>query len=691
MKAFYRQNYKSIWLFLTLFVMTGLMIVFIFSMASTDENEQSNMEYTTVEHFDYPEYSSFFEEDLDSNSLVLEDAIHKEWILKWKEGFARPEEVDFAILDVDYRRNLLLVSLEDGVNDKEWYEEWMQRADIDYIEPNQSVRPNTIDAEQVSDSGNSVDFVSQINAQDLVFEDDEINREVTVAVIDTGVDLNHPDLRDHLVPGKYIPTQAALSKYAQSRIETTTAQDQNGHGTEIAGVLVMAGIPQENRISALRSINVMPIRVMDDDEHIDLHSTTQGIYAAIDAGVDIMVMSLVNGVFTRTLQDAVAVAEEKGILIVAATGNSGHPAVLYPAAFPSVFAIGAVDDNDEPTSYTNYGPEVNVVAPGSVNTISLDGDVVFRAGTSISTPQVGMLAALILKKYPDLTPAQVRNHIMYTAQDISEEGWDQKTGYGRIDVANAIETPPVVDIYQTNDSLADAAILPIDNRIHSELRNKRDQHFFYFDAPEDGSIDLDVFLTIGKQKGVDIIYYPNMNEEDAITYTVKKSKVIELEVSAGASAFKLQFNESEHRTTPVPYYITGTFAIYDDAQQPNNSREEATEILLGEGRIFTGTLNRDGLEDWYYFDVPEEGRIEINITVNNILVDPAFTLERPDGSTQYVDDGWLNGPSSDYALWMQEEWYTEWAQTGKYYVMVHQFGRHKVNGEYYISVVYTQE
>ncbi len=206
---------------------------------------------------------------------------------------------------------------------------------------------------------------------------------VVVAVIDSGICAAHPDLASQIVAGWDFVDQDA------------TPQDELGHGCSVSGVIAanvdnnlgMAGVAPNARIMPLRVLNAQGVGRYSD--------VAAAILYAADHGAQIINLSLGGSNASSILEDAIDYAASKGLTIVAASGNSGTPGVLYPAAYPAVIAVGSVDQNLQRSSFSSYGPEVDLMAPGRrILTTTLDGDYGYVSGTSFAAPQVAGVAAL---------------------------------------------------------------------------------------------------------------------------------------------------------------------------------------------------------------------------------------------------------------------------------------------------------
>lgn len=257
---------------------------------------------------------------------------------------------------------------------------------------------------------------------------------VTVAVIDTGVDASHPDLKGQVLTGYDATTGKAGGN-----------TDPEGHGTHVAGTI---GALTGNGIGVagiVPDVKILPVRVLGKDGTGNMSDTATGIIWATDHGADVLNMSLGGSERSTAVTNAVAYARSKGVVVVAAAGNEragGSPA-SYPGADPGVIAVAATDSGDAVASYSNAGSYVDVAAPGSgiISTyptaLAASGYATMN-GTSMASPHVAATAALILAAHPDLTPDQVESALESTAVDLGTKGKDDDFGYGRIDAAAAL-------------------------------------------------------------------------------------------------------------------------------------------------------------------------------------------------------------------------------------------------------------
>ncbi len=265
---------------------------------------------------------------------------------------------------------------------------------------------------------------------------------VVVAVIDTGVDLDHPDLRPVLVPG--------YTTFAEAG-----PQDYEGHGTHVAGIVAGQGLGDPGVRGVAPGVRVMPVKVMGPrGREGQVENVVDGLIWAVDHGAKVVNMSLGDEGTSALLREAVLYAQARDVLVVAASGNfeegrhHSRNTMNYPAAYPGVMAVGATDERDQLAEFSFWGQWLSVTAPGVDIHSSVPGDGSLDAaelgeyqteqGTSMAAPFAAGVAALVRSRFPTLSAAQVKQRIEASAQDLGEPGWDAKFGHGRIDALRAV-------------------------------------------------------------------------------------------------------------------------------------------------------------------------------------------------------------------------------------------------------------
>ncbi|MFE3604036.1 type VII secretion-associated serine protease mycosin [Streptomyces sp. NPDC059142] len=270
---------------------------------------------------------------------------------------------------------------------------------------------------------------------------------ITVAVLDTGVDDTHPDLSGQVLPGKdLIGFGARSGDRSWARHGTAMAGIIAGHGHGTGGTDGVLGIAPESKI--------LPVRVIlegSDPARAKARASkggalAEGIRWAADQGADVINLSLGDdseSAHPEPAEDAaVQYALSRGAVVVASAGNGGEKGdhISYPAAYPGVIAVTAVDEYGTHASFSTRRWYATVSAPG-VDVVIADPDRRYYEGwgTSAAAAFVSGAVALIRSAHPDLTPAQIKKLVADTARDAPESGRDDARGYGFIDPAAAIE------------------------------------------------------------------------------------------------------------------------------------------------------------------------------------------------------------------------------------------------------------
>lgn len=261
---------------------------------------------------------------------------------------------------------------------------------------------------------------------------------ITVAVIDTGIDLSHPDFG---CPGKLVGGRNFVNPLLEPL-------DGNGHGSHVAGII---GACSNNNLGVTGlawGARLMPVKVLDDLGNGTYANVSAGIRYAADNGVKIINLSLGGPADSLTLKAAVQYAHDRGALVVAAAGNCAMGGFgcdgkinpdIYPAAYSTTMAVAAADEFDNRASFSEFRPYVEVAAPGvSVYSTYSSGDYTWLSGTSMATPYVAGLAALIWSVDPSLSRDKVRSVIQLSTDDLGVPGKDDHFGYGRINARKAL-------------------------------------------------------------------------------------------------------------------------------------------------------------------------------------------------------------------------------------------------------------
>jgi subtilisin family serine protease len=373
------------------------------------------------------------------------------------ESFKAPEEMDLAQVIALYKSD----------------------PNVEYVEPNfryhidtqtfsrsSGVLPNDPYFEQLwglNNTGQSINGKQGVSGVDVntlkAWEITTGNEDIVVGIVDTGIDYTHPDLianmwvNENEIPDNNIDDDnngVVDDVYGYNAVENTgNPLDDNDHGTHCAGTIGAAGDNGEGVVGVNWKVKMMGLKFLSADGGGTLNNALEAINYALEMkkrGVNIRVLSNSwgGGDYSRALHDAIKDLNEAGILFVAAAGNSAMDTDRYPH-FPSsyevdnVLAVAAINNQDKMANFSNYGAKtVDVGAPGVdvYSTVTGNGYEYF-SGTSMATPHVAGVAALVLADNPDYTPKQLTERLIKTAQPVEALKGKTVSG-GRVDAYSAM-------------------------------------------------------------------------------------------------------------------------------------------------------------------------------------------------------------------------------------------------------------
>jgi serine protease len=389
------------------------------------------------------------EKNIDLNIIPMETAIFKpdEYIIKFNEVYT-----------VNYINNQLLKGkgrVIQKLDNKYTYKikinkgilnDLINSPYISYIEPDYMVQIQTIP--------NDTEYYKQWNLKMLGLESTwETNKgsdKVIVAVIDTGILPDHPDLKKNIIEGY---------DFIDNDSNPTDTSPGFSHGTHIAGII--GAITNNNQgIAAINwNVKIMPVRVIGPEGSGGYSTLISGIRWAVDNGANVINLSLAGTADSNSLKDSIDYAIENNVSVIAAAGNNGSTPILYPAQYPEVISVGAVGPTKLKAYYSNYGPNLDLVAPGgdssiyseNYNTIlstagymNLNGQITHQynwaQGTSMATPHVtGIVALLYSVGIND--PIFIEQLLKDTADDLGQPGKDYEYGAGLVNINAALNIP----------------------------------------------------------------------------------------------------------------------------------------------------------------------------------------------------------------------------------------------------------
>ena len=312
-----------------------------------------------------------------------------------------------------------IVELPDAANERAFVNAFHSRGEVEFAEPDWLLSPQqTLPNDPLYPSW----FLQKIDAANAWLTTTGSSN-ITIAILDTGVESTHPDLAAKIVAGRNI----------YSNNDDTS--DVYGHGTAVAGV---AGAASNNGIgvaSVAWGCGIMPVRISDADGLAAASTIASGLNWAADHGARVANISYrVTG--SKTISTAAKYFQSKGGVVVVAAGNYGTQETAPDD--PYIVTVGATDPQDVLYYYSNYGSVLDLVAPGNNTTTLRGAQYGAGGGTSFASPVVAGVAALILSVNPSLTPGQVTDILKESADDLGAAGPDNVYGSGRVNAARAV-------------------------------------------------------------------------------------------------------------------------------------------------------------------------------------------------------------------------------------------------------------
>lgn len=323
-----------------------------------------------------------------------------------------------------------------------------KRDDIAFVEQNRKIKVKLIKEQPLSN----------IKKDDNLFPNDELfskqyshtltksqeawkkslgSENVTIAIVDSGVDRYHPDLKEKLVE----PYNVLNPSYPNGALS-----DPLGHGTHCAGIAAAVTNNNVGVAGVAPKAKIQSVRVLDEEGGGTNAGVAEGIIWASSNGADIINLSLGSPKSSQAIKEAVISAIENNVLVIAAAGNDGDETQNYPAAYTGVLSVGSTNEKDAKSNFSQYGSWIKVTAPGSniISTLPTYGSAMegknygLASGTSMASPFVAGLAALIKGAYPHLGAPGLITAIQNGTDDLGETGFDNYFGYGRVNVEKAL-------------------------------------------------------------------------------------------------------------------------------------------------------------------------------------------------------------------------------------------------------------
>ncbi len=367
------------------------------------------------------------EGEYDAQRIVLRGTSHKE--------AERLASRIGATLRITANGEFATLALPEGVTVRDVYENSENREALGLMSPDFFVSPSDFTPTRPDYSVSDTEYQKQTYLDYINIGNTwEISKGsgVTVAVIDTGIDTDHPEFIGKISEYSY---NATTDKVVKDYGDWSLVEDSYGHGTAVCGV-ISASLDGAGTVGIAPEAELLIIKVESNASGGFYRSSDVafGVYYAIEQGADVINMSLSGN--ENNTKEATRLAAELGIICVAAAGNSTTNVPSYPAADENVIGVGALAENSyELADYSNYGDNTTVVAAGTVYTTLIGGSYGKKEGTSFACPSVSAAVALYLSQNKDASFEDVLRELKISSHDLGNGGNDSIFGYGLLDVS----------------------------------------------------------------------------------------------------------------------------------------------------------------------------------------------------------------------------------------------------------------
>lgn len=485
-------------------------------------------------------------------------------------------------------------------------------------------------------------YLDRINMQES-WDVSRGSSNVTIAVLDSGVNANHPDLQGRVLSGYDFVNN------------DNNPTDDNGHGTHIAG-LIAANSDQIGMAGVDHNAKILPVKVMNEYGQGSLYDILDGIYYAIDNGADIINMSY--GVYERSTIEADALWEayDKGITLIAAAGNDNTNQWSYPASYVPVISVGAIGKDNTKANFSNYGSWIDITAPGTdMFSTNYSGGYKSGNGTSYSAPLISGLAALVKAQHPQWSPDKIEWALEAGAQSGNGSEWTYYDGFG---IANAYQSlvtglPYLLD--DASDVRDNAEKLSSGDISNEKINLPMDMDWHNFTIEQSSTVTINLSNVPSNLDLVAVLHKYNGD-------TLLMNEAIDASGMGGSEQYTIEADPGEYYIQVYDYYNHWSEKPYNlevgvesnpideetaelfVEKEPNGSKQSANSMPFG--MIGGGYFGWYEDFDTYEIDLPYNGNVVITTATDSYaylntpvaLFGPSDTDYFYDYDSLYQDD-----------------------------------------------------
>lgn len=531
-----------------------------------------------------------------SNFVDNEEYISDNIIITFQNrSFLEKAHIDEEIVGEYESLNSIVIKIPQDSNIEELVDKYKKNVGVISVEQEYLAVPSFIPEDEYY--SNYQYNLTSINMEDA-WNITKGSSDVVIAVIDTGVGPQE-DLNGKLINGASILNgEINVDSYPGEFSYDGGANDAGysstnpvfPHGTSVSAI-ISSEINTIGIAGIAPNIKIMPIKVFEDAQGLcSFVDVALAVEWATEHGANIINLSLGGAYAPDVLEEKIDYAYDEDIIIVAATGNDGLENINYPAFYDNVIAVGSSNASEQISSFSNYGGELDIVAPGENiflpyigNRINSQGFLA-QSGTSFSSPTVAAIAGLVKSKYPSLSNFQIQQILYTSAEDITQiAGWDVDSGFGRVDAFAALNLASDTSIWDNNDTMATAKTIDNNEKITGNLYPARDGDAYKINITKSGNIKI----SVESPSENDLVLLLTDSNGDLVEYTD--------DFDSGSSEFMDVYidNEGTYYLWVFDYYGDYSQSIYNLVMNPVNAGEISRDS--GNNRWETASLiSQDG-------------------------------------------------------------------------------------------------